>query len=52
MPKLTVDGTEILVPAGATVLQACELDGKEIPRCFWQRYCADWLDVAVALGGE
>jgi NADH-quinone oxidoreductase subunit G len=24
MPKLTVDGTEIEVPAGATVLQACE----------------------------
>ncbi len=24
MPKVTVDGTEIEVPAGATVLQACE----------------------------
>jgi NADH-quinone oxidoreductase subunit G len=30
MPKLTVDGTEIEVPAGATVLQACELAGKEM----------------------
>ncbi len=38
MPKLTVDGTEIDVPAGATVLQACELAGKEIPRfCFHER---------------
>jgi NADH-quinone oxidoreductase subunit G len=27
MPKLTVDGTEIEVPAGATVLRACELAG-------------------------
>ncbi|MEN9684047.1 MAG: hypothetical protein RLZZ427_1798, partial [Pseudomonadota bacterium] len=25
MPKVTVDGVEIEVPAGATVLQACEL---------------------------
>ena len=25
MPKVTVDGTEIDVPTGATVLQACEL---------------------------
>ena len=31
MPKLTVGGTEIDVPTGATVLQACELAGKEIP---------------------
>jgi NADH-quinone oxidoreductase subunit G len=38
MPKLTVDGTEIDVPAGATVLQACELAGKEIPRfCYHER---------------
>ncbi|HEX5259232.1 MAG TPA: NADH-quinone oxidoreductase subunit NuoG [Sphingomicrobium sp.] len=32
MPKVTVDGIEIEVPQGATVLQACELAGKEIPR--------------------
>src|SRR3954467_5279034 len=32
MPKVTVDGAEIEVPQGATVLQACELAGKEIPR--------------------
>lgn len=25
MPKVTVDGTEIEVPAGATACQACEL---------------------------
>ena len=28
MPKLTVDGVEIEVQAGATVLQACELAGE------------------------
>jgi NADH-quinone oxidoreductase subunit G len=32
VPKVKVDGVEIEVPAGATVLQACELAGKEIPR--------------------
>ena len=38
MPKLTVDGIEIEVPQGATVLQACELAGKEIPRfCYHER---------------
>jgi NADH-quinone oxidoreductase subunit G len=38
MPKLTVDGLEIEVPAGATVLQACELAGNEIPRfCYHER---------------
>jgi NADH-quinone oxidoreductase subunit G len=38
MPKLTVDGTEVEVPAGATVLQACEAAGKEIPRfCYHER---------------
>jgi len=35
MPKVTVDGVEIEVPQGATVLQACELAGKEIPRFFY-----------------
>jgi NADH-quinone oxidoreductase subunit G len=38
MPKLKVDGDEIEVPDGATVLQACELAGKEIPRfCYHER---------------
>jgi NADH-quinone oxidoreductase subunit G len=38
MPKLTVDGVEYEVPQGATVLQACELAGKEIPRfCYHER---------------
>ena len=38
MPKVTVDGVELEVPAGATVLQACELAGKEIPRfCYHER---------------
>ncbi|HBS22927.1 2Fe-2S iron-sulfur cluster-binding protein, partial [Thalassospira sp.] len=38
MPKLTVDGIEVEVEAGATVLQACEEAGKEIPRfCYHER---------------
>ena len=38
MPKVTVDGLEVEVPAGATVLQACEMAGKEIPRfCYHER---------------
>ena len=38
MPKLTVDGIEVEVPQGATVLQACEEAGKEIPRfCYHER---------------
>ena len=38
MPKLKVDGIEVEVPDGATVLQACELAGKEIPRfCYHER---------------
>ena len=38
MPKLTIDGQEIEVPTGATVLQACEMTGAEIPRfCYHER---------------
>ena len=38
MPKLTIDGVEIEVAAGSTVLQACEAAGKEIPIfCFHPR---------------
>ncbi len=38
MPKVTVDDIEVEVPAGATVLQACEAAGKEIPRfCYHER---------------
>src|SRR5215469_4139671 len=38
MPKLTINGKAIEVPAGATVLQACELAGVEIPRfCYHER---------------
>ncbi|HET9429340.1 MAG TPA: NADH-quinone oxidoreductase subunit NuoG [Allosphingosinicella sp.] len=38
MPKVKVDGVEIEVPQGATVLQACEMAGKEIPRfCYHER---------------
>ncbi|MEQ1497190.1 MAG: NADH-quinone oxidoreductase subunit NuoG [Novosphingobium sp.] len=38
MPKVTVDGIELEVPQGATILQACELAGKEIPRfCYHER---------------
>jgi NADH-quinone oxidoreductase subunit G len=38
MPKLTVDGVVVEVPAGATVLQAAELAGSEVPRfCYHDR---------------
>src|SRR4249919_1764718 len=38
MAKVTVDGVEIKVPQGATVLQACELAGKENSRfCYHER---------------
>lgn len=38
MPKVTIDGREIEVPAGITVLQACEMAGIEIPRfCYHDR---------------
>ncbi|MBA3677794.1 MAG: NADH-quinone oxidoreductase subunit G [Sphingosinicella sp.] len=38
MPNVKVDGVDIEVPAGATILQACELAGKEIPRfCYHER---------------
>ncbi|MGC2854026.1 NADH-quinone oxidoreductase subunit NuoG [Novispirillum sp. DQ9] len=38
MPKLTIDGIEVEVPAGSTVLQAAESIGIEIPRfCYHER---------------
>ena len=38
MTKLTIDGIEIEVPAGASVLQACEQAGREVPRfCYHER---------------
>ena len=38
MAKVTIDGTEVEVPNGASVLQACEAAGKEIPRfCYHER---------------
>lgn len=38
MPNVKIDGTEIEVPAGITVLQACEMAGVEIPRfCYHER---------------
>ena len=38
MPKVTVDGIEVEVPAGSTVLQAAELAGVEVPRfCYHER---------------
>ncbi|MEQ8344787.1 MAG: NADH-quinone oxidoreductase subunit NuoG [Sneathiellaceae bacterium] len=38
MPKLTVDGIEVEVEPGTTVLQACEIAGKEVPRfCYHER---------------
>ena len=38
MPKVKVDGIEVEVESGTTVLQACEIAGKEIPRfCYHER---------------
>ena len=38
MPTLKIDGAEVNVPEGSTVLQACEQAGKEIPRfCYHSR---------------
>ncbi len=38
MAKVTVDGIEVEVPNGSTVLQACEAAGREIPRfCYHER---------------
>ena len=38
MVKLTVDNTEVEIEAGSSVLQACELAGREIPRfCYHER---------------
>ena len=38
MPKLTVDGIEVEVPPGSTVLQAIEAAGREVPRfCYHER---------------
>ena len=38
MPKVKVDGVELEVEQGISVLQACELAGKEIPRfCYHER---------------
>src|SRR4029079_9520666 len=38
MPIVKIDGKEIEVPAGITVLQACEMAGVEIPRfCYHER---------------
>jgi NADH-quinone oxidoreductase subunit G len=38
MAKVTVDGIEVEVPNGSSVLQACEAAGKEVPRfCYHER---------------
>ncbi len=38
MPKLTIDGIEVEIESGMTVLQACEEAGVEIPRfCYHER---------------
>ncbi len=38
MPKLKIDGREIEVESGSTLLQACELAGAEVPRfCYHER---------------
>ena len=38
MPKLTIDGQEVEVPAGTTILQACEHAGIEVAHfCYHER---------------
>jgi NADH-quinone oxidoreductase subunit G len=38
MPKLTIDGAELEVPAGSTILQACQHAGIEVPHfCYHER---------------
>ena len=38
MPKLTINGTPVEVPAGATVFQACQMAGVEVAHfCYHQR---------------
>ena len=38
MPIVIVDGTEIEVESGTTLIQACEMAGAEIPRfCYHER---------------
>jgi len=38
MPTLTIDGKEVTVEPGASVLQACEVAGVEVPRfCYHER---------------
>ncbi len=38
MPKLTIDGIEVEVEPGTTVIQACDMAGIEIPRfCYHER---------------
>ena len=38
MPKIKIDGAEIEVESGTTLLQACEMAGAEVPRfCFHER---------------
>ncbi|MDC0073427.1 NADH-quinone oxidoreductase subunit NuoG [Alphaproteobacteria bacterium] len=38
MPKLTIDGKELTVNEGITILQACEISGVEIPRfCYHEK---------------
>jgi NADH-quinone oxidoreductase subunit G len=38
MPKLTIDGIEVEVPPGTTVLQACQRAGVEVPHfCYHER---------------
>ncbi len=38
MPKLTIDGVVVEVPAGTALIQACEQAGREVPRfCYHER---------------
>lgn len=49
MPRLTIDGREVGVPAGATLLDACRLLGIEVPTLCWLEECGRITSCMVCL---
>jgi len=49
MPKIKIDGVEMEVPAGITILQACELAGLEIRASAITSGCRSPATAACAL---
>ena len=52
MPKLTIDGREVEVERGLTVLQACETIGIEIPPLLLSRAPLDRRQLPHVSGGD